>query len=68
MSMKLFQYAVILHPTPKEREDGANSKILVPITTVLAMDVSAATLQAGRAISETDLDKLDRIEVAVRPF
>lgn len=66
--MKLFQFAVIMHPTEKELEDGKQSKIIVPITTVISKDVSGATLQAGRAIPEEYLDKLDRIEVAVRPF
>lgn len=67
--MKLYQYAIILHPTKKEREDESKkSEVIVGVTTVLAPDEQAATLVAGRAIPETHLDKLDQIEVAIRPF
>ena len=66
--MKVFQYVIIIHPTQKEKEDGKASEILIPITTVLAPDQNGAALLAGRAIPENYLDKLNRIEVAVRPF
>lgn len=66
--MRLFQYAVILHPSDKELEDGVASKLLVDVTTILAKDASAVTLQAARAIPEENIDALDRIEVVVRPF
>lgn len=68
VKIKLFQFAVILHPTQKEQEEGKNSELVVPIETVLAPDVNAATIRAGRAIPEEYLDRLDRLEVAVRPF
>ena len=66
--MKIFQFAVLLHPTSKEREEGKSSELIVPVTTVVAPDQNGATLQAGRAIPSNYLDKLDRLEVAVRPF
>ena len=66
--MKLFQFAILLHPTHDEAEAGGISKLLVEITTVLAKDSNSAVMLAGRAIPVEALDKLDRVEVAVRPF
>ena len=66
--MKLFQYAILYHPLPKEKETGAQSKIVKEITTIIAHDLNAATLIAARSIPEDYTDKMERIEVAVRPF
>lgn len=66
--MKIFEYAVILHPTENERERGETSEIIVEPGTCLANDLSQATMMAGRAIPEEFMTKLDRVEVAVRPF
>uniref|UniRef100_A0A6H1Z9B2 Uncharacterized protein n=1 Tax=viral metagenome TaxID=1070528 RepID=A0A6H1Z9B2_9ZZZZ len=68
MKGKVFQFVVVIHPTDKEAEEGGSSKVIVPVTAVIANDQNSATLQAGRAIPEEYLSKLDRIEVAVRPF
>jgi hypothetical protein len=66
--MKLYQYAVILHPTKKDREDGKLPELLVKITETLAETDNAVAILASREIPQEHLDKLDRIEVAVRPF
>lgn len=66
--MKIFEYAIILHPTRKAKEDGAPSKLVKEPTCILASDQNAALVLAARAIPEDLLDKLDRVEVAVRPF
>ncbi len=66
--MKIFEYAAILHPTRARKEEGEQSVILVKPTVCLAHDLSAATVIASRALPEEVLDKLDRVEVAVRPF
>jgi len=66
--MKLYQYAVILHPTEDEKKAGVVSKVIVDVTTVLAPNDNGAAMLAGRAIPEEYLAKIDRIEVAVRPF
>jgi hypothetical protein len=67
--MLLFQYAIILRRTEKDRKDGVGEdKILVMPTTVLTKDQSMATMLAVRAIPAEHADKIDRIEVAVRPF
>ena len=65
---KLFQYAVILHPSDDEVSEGKGSELVVELKTVLAMDDKQAAVLAGRDIPEQHLDKLNRLEVAVRPF
>ncbi len=66
--MKLYQYAVILNPTEKEKKDGKEGELLLEVTTVLAKDDATAQIKAARAIPEEHMDKLSRLEVAVRPF
>lgn len=67
--MKLYQYAVLYHPTEKQKKDeGLSSKVLVALTTILAQDDKGAAIQAARAIPEQYVDKLDQVEIAVRPF
>jgi len=63
--VKLFEYAVVLHP--EEGEKG-KSDLIVDVTRVLASDQNAATLLAARAIPEEYVDDLTRVEVIVRPF
>jgi hypothetical protein len=69
---KLFQYAVLYHPLQTKADEEAGnrpkSKMLVEVTVVLAdSDGQVATL-AARAIPEAYLDKLDQVEILVRPF
>jgi hypothetical protein len=63
---RLFQYAVILQPDPEDKTGKA--ELVVPVTTCLATDEGGASLQAARAIPEEYNDRIDRMEVAVRPF
>lgn len=66
--MKIYEYGVIFHPDAAEKKKGTRDTLIVPVKTILAASTQAATLMAGRDIPETYLDKLDRVEVAVRPF
>lgn len=66
--MKIYQFAALLLPTDNEKEDGKQAELIVPVTTVVAANDNAATVLAGRAIPEAYLDRLDRVQVAVRPF
>ena len=66
---RLFQYAVLWHPTEKQlKEEGLKSKLLVDMTTVLAADQQSVTMSAAMAIPTEYKDQLDQIEIAVRPF
>lgn len=70
--MKLFEYAVLHHPAPTEDEQkrGAQpkSELLVDLTRVLANDEKEASVLAARAIPDSHVDKLDRVEIVLRPF
>lgn len=66
--MNLFEYAVIW--TPKKKKDGETpkSELIVPVKTVLAESQAVATMMATREIPKAYENKLDEVQVAVRPF
>lgn len=66
--MKLFQYAAIYCPKKHNQKEVHKPKIIVPVTECLAVDEKSATLIAARAIPEDYVDKLEEVEVVVRPF
>jgi hypothetical protein len=70
--MKLYEYAVIFNPLPtkdeNERGEKPKSKLVVDVTRALANDDKEAMLLAARAIPQEYTDKLDRVEIALRPF
>jgi hypothetical protein len=72
MKMKLYEYAVIFNPLPTKDENdrGAQPKaqLVVDVTRVLANNDKEAMMLAARAIPEQYTDKLDRLEIAIRPF
>lgn len=66
---RLFQYAVLWHPTEKQvKEDGNKSKLIVDLQTILAADQQSVMMTAAMAIPAEYKDQLDQIEIAVRPF
>ena len=66
---QLYEYAILLQEKrDKDGEVTEEAKVLVEPTTVLASDESQATVIAGRAIPEDQMDRLERITLAVRPF
>lgn len=67
--MKLFEYAAVY--LPKERKNdlvGDKAAIIVKPTVVLAKDEKEAMLKAARALPEDYVEKLNCVEIAVRPF
>jgi hypothetical protein len=66
--MKLFQYALLWHPTKKELEEGLKSKVVMEIQTILAQDIQKASMMAAMEIPAEYKASLDQIEVAIRPF
>jgi len=69
---KLFEYAVLFHPKASkeqaERGETPKSEILISPATVLATSPEQVSILASRAIPPTHVDKLDDIEIVVRPF
>lgn len=69
--MKLYEYAVVLdEKRDKDDEITDDSRLVVPITAVIAKSDEQAQLLAARSIPEEYLTngKLDRLTVVVRPF
>lgn len=66
---KLFQYAILWHPTEKQiKDEGAKSKVLVDLKTILASDQNTALMTASMDIPQDKRDQLDQIEIALKPF
>lgn len=67
--MQIFEYAILLQPKlDKDGDETEPGQILVPVTHVLATDQHKATVIASRAIPDDAMDRLDRVELVVRPF
>lgn len=66
---KLFQYAVLWHPTDKQSKDeDLKSKVIVDMKTVLAEDDRTLGLMAAMELPQEFKSQLNQIEIAVRPF
>ena len=66
---RLFEYAVLFHPARKsEKEEQKKSEIVTDVSRVLATTDAEVAMLAARSIPEKFLDKLDQIEIIVRPF
>lgn len=69
---KLYEYAVLYHPKPKKDAEGnevrEKSQLVVPVKHVIADSDQEATIVAAREIPEDHLDKLEQVEIVIRPF
>jgi len=70
---QLFEYAILFHP--KEKKDTAGnvidpqkSVIVQQLTEVLATSEKEVSILAARAIPEQYADKLDDVEICIRPL
>jgi hypothetical protein len=73
MSDKLYEYAILFHPKTRKTKEGEEpeaprSKILTDLQRVLARDDKTVAILAARAIPEEFVDKLEQVEIVVRPF
>lgn len=70
--MKLFTDAVVHNPKTTHDAQGndttAPSTILVTPSNILSVDEKTVAMRAARQIPEDYLDKLDEVEILVRPF
>lgn len=65
----LFEYVILHHPKSRKKDEPAKkSEILVDMKRVLVKDEQQAVILASRDIPETHLDKLEEVEIVVRPF
>lgn len=65
---KLFQAAVLFHPTEAEAKEGKKTEVLISPKDIVATDEKAAVFQVIREIDQKYADKFDQLEVIVRPF
>jgi hypothetical protein len=69
---RLFEYAVLHHPKAKRdlagNEDTVKSVIITDVTRVLAASPDEVSILAARSIPEEYLDKIEQVEIVVRPF
>ena len=70
---KLFTYAVLFHP--KEKKDAAGnvtetkrSTVVQTPTTIVATSEAEVAIMAAKAIPTEYEDKLDDVEILIRPF
>ncbi len=68
MRLKLYEYAILWHPTTAEAEQGMRSILIIEPTYVLAVDKRAAMVSASMDIPSVYKDTLDQVEILVRPF
>lgn len=70
--MALFEYAIIYHPQSIKdaagNETRGHDELLVKPTYVLAKSDKEVAMRAAREIPDAYIDRLERIEVCVRPF
>lgn len=70
MKLKLFEYAILLHPVENKdaKEVSEKTTVIKLPTVILAKDDKQAGMLIAREIPADYVDKLDQIEVIVRPF
>ncbi len=68
--MPLYEFVAIYNPpkTVDGKDNPEKARIIVTMQCCLAKDDKQAAIYAARAIPGDFLDKLDHVEVAVRPF
>lgn len=69
---KLFEYAAIYHPKHTKDAQGNDTTprdtLVVEVTRVLAGSDKEVAILAARQIPDDYIDKLDEVEVVIRPF
>ena len=65
---QLFQYAVILRPTKKQEKKEVKSKLIVEPTEIMAETEHLASMQIIRKLPKEFEDKLERLDILIRPF
>lgn len=68
MAGQIFEYAVLFHP--KTKKDGVieASELVVDVKRIVAASEKEVAILAGRSIPDSYLDKLEQVEIAIRPF
>lgn len=69
---QLYEYAVLFHPRPTKDPAGNDttpkSSMIVPPTRILAENDKEVSIKASRSISADYDDKMELVEILIRPF
>jgi hypothetical protein len=69
---KLFEYAVVYHPKPTKDAQGNDTTpadvLVTPVSWVLAKSDKEVAIIAAKGIGDDYNDKLDQVEICIRPF
>ena len=68
---QIFEYAVLHHPKPRKVGDETvtdPSELVVDVTRIVSPDENAVAILAARGIPDAYLNKLDQVEIVIRPF
>ena len=69
---KLFEYAILYHPKTIKDAQGNETQgpdlLVKPPTFVMAASDKEAAMRAARKIPAEYIEKLEQVEVCVRPF
>ncbi len=69
MKLRLFEYAVLLHPeTDKDGKEVGKTVIVKELSRLLAKDEKQVGVLVAREIPSEHMEHLDRVEILVRPF
>ena len=68
MRSQLYEYAILHHPRPVKDEKGVASSIIKQPTFVMAASDKEVGIKASREIPDSYLDKLEEVEICIRPF
>lgn len=67
---QLFEYVVLFNPEEREDEDKEPEapEVIVDLQRVLAKSAEEVSIRAARSIPEEYMDRLDEVDIAIRPF
>ena len=64
----LFQYAALYYPSKEELKKGKKAKVIIEPTTILAKNAQVASMIVIRELPEEYTEKLENVEIVIRPF
>ena len=65
---KLFEYVLLHHAPKKKDEERGRTHLLYGPMTIIARDEREVGIRAATEIPAAYLDKLDEVEILIRPF
>ena len=68
MNLKLFEYCALHQPSEEARKNGAKTTIVLPPQHILAKSEQHAQTLVCRMIPKEYEDRIDEVELAIRPF